>query len=458
MKKRFIYNIPKNLNFVFEQIKTYSNLISCNDINYSGIQRVRISPIASFLLDFNSNGYLCVGHDFKEFLSYNEKQNEKYIIASGVAHSPMDWCGKDCKDNIITNYQDRKNLFYYLNAKYIEDLQKGIAFLLLDQTHEGYHAEFLFKWFHNSCNYFNINPKQIIYITGDLDVEKKYEDWSVENNISEKMLVIGCALFESLIQFSADDRAYREKRPLKSIEEVIAYKIKNIQKIKVADILQKRARGHRIWLFHEIVKNGLINDCIVSMNKIENYNHGYYAGKSISLEEYNYLDKILPILPPTEKTQEYNKELSDFSSQDSGKYITQLNDHIAINTLISVVSESSFDEDACFLSEKTFKPIAIGQPFIIFGNKNSLKRLQEMGYRTFHPFINEDYDTLDTWDRIEHIVTELKKIQQMTDYEKIEWCNSIVPILTHNKTVLENNVKNPNRRFKRLLYHYVRKI
>ena len=45
-----------------------------------------------------------------------------------------------------------------------------------------------------------------------------------------------------------------------------------------------------------------------------------------------------------------------------------------------------------FLTEKTFKPIKYGQPFIILGTPNSLEYLRDQGYKTYSPWIDESYD------------------------------------------------------------------
>jgi hypothetical protein len=62
----------------------------------------------------------------------------------------------------------------------------------------------------------------------------------------------------------------------------------------------------------------------------------------------------------------------------------------------SIVSESSFFDGISMrdarVTEKVFKSIAAGHPFILAGNAGSLRHLQELGFSTFSPYINEDYD------------------------------------------------------------------
>jgi hypothetical protein len=47
-----------------------------------------------------------------------------------------------------------------------------------------------------------------------------------------------------------------------------------------------------------------------------------------------------------------------------------------------------------FLTEKTFKPMAYGLPFVLNGSQHSLKLLQQMGYETFPELFDEQYDSM----------------------------------------------------------------
>ena len=48
---------------------------------------------------------------------------------------------------------------------------------------------------------------------------------------------------------------------------------------------------------------------------------------------------------------------------------------------------NDFDLDFIFITEKIFRNISYGKPFIVIGQRGTLARLHEMGYKTFHPHI-----------------------------------------------------------------------
>lgn len=417
--------------FIFEAGNR--NFISCKDVNQSGIARFTPSPMVETIIRYAQTKQQFSNFSFDDVRSGNisEVGDSRYIIASGVTHAPHDWCGS------YNGTSGWTNLFQHLNERYLNDLQSGKAFLLLDQSHEGYHADWLFEWFHRSCDTFSINPRQIIYVTGDMDIEVKYNSWLESNHCASKMLVLGYPIFEASVHTeSVNITRIKKLPPLITIEENIEYKVNNLQDIKLYNCLQKRPRAHRIWMFANLYFNDLLDDGINSMNFID-HQHTYYCDKFMSETQYNEVSRLLPMLPPSNEA--FEKELREFEDIDSGKYQMRFNDDLMMKTWVSVISEASFGENTCFLSEKTFKPLVAGHPFIVFGNKNSLHYLRELGYKTFSPFIDETYDTLNTWERLDAIIIALKKIKEMTPQEKLEWYKNMTDILVHNQETIQKN-------------------
>jgi hypothetical protein len=74
------------------------------------------------------------------------------------------------------------------------------------------------------------------------------------------------------------------------------------------------------------------------------------------------------------------------------------------------------------------------QPFIHIGNHHSLEKLHQMGFRTFHPFINEDYDLEDDpRKRMSMIEKEIAIFNNKSITEIHDWYYSITDILIHNQ-------------------------
>ena len=95
-------------------------------------------------------------------------------------------------------------------------------------------------------------------------------------------------------------------------------------------------------------------------------------------------------------------------------------------------------ETVCFgrknhLTEKTFKPIAMGMPFVITGTQGSLAYLREYGFKTFGDIWDESYDLeQDDFKRLEKIAMLLKELDSKTESEKQKIFEQCIPIIEHN--------------------------
>jgi hypothetical protein len=82
-----------------------------------------------------------------------------------------------------------------------------------------------------------------------------------------------------------------------------------------------------------------------------------------------------------------------------------------IDTYFSVVTETVFDYPHSLRSEKIYKPIAIGHPWIAVANRGFYRDLKQQGFHTYHDLIDESFDNIDNnqdrLDRIAQVVQDL---------------------------------------------------
>lgn len=111
-----------------------------------------------------------------------------------------------------------------------------------------------------------------------------------------------------------------------------------------------------------------------------------------------------------------------------------LQNHIQCSGKICLVNETHyFMSDVLFVTEKTYKPIVFGQPFVVSGNAGTLALLHAQGYQTFHPYINETYDTItDPVERLKAVMTEVTRLASLSDAEINAMLDAVKPILIHN--------------------------
>jgi hypothetical protein len=119
-----------------------------------------------------------------------------------------------------------------------------------------------------------------------------------------------------------------------------------------------------------------------------------------------------------------------------------------------VVMETHFDADqsgGAFLTEKTFKSIKHGQPFVIVGAAGSLQALRELGYRTFDHVIDNSYDSeLDNTLRWKKVLSAIQNIQEQ-DPER--WFSRCLDDIYHNQQHFMQSKKHRlNTLYDKLLY------
>jgi hypothetical protein len=364
------------------------------------MSRVHPSVLAAVTIDFDYlKGISSLHRDIKKANFDFGNHPRPYVIAVGVRHHPNDWA---------------KDLFDYINPEYLSDLRRGQAIIMFDQSLEGYHTPWLWEWFHKNCKQYDIPPQSVVYVTGDWFAPNHYTKWCTDNQIIDKIKPIPYAHFERYMQFIATKQ---------NLETNWEYNIlyKQSGEIKTFNCLQKRLRPHRIWFYLKLFQSGLLDKGLVSMNDY----HDARAYLDNRLPDQALLQEARTVLP-LEIYGQSNVQ------HDDRYYIDRIRDNVCLDSWVSVVSEPIFadNETAVFISEKTFKPIACMHPFIILGGKGSLKAIREMGYRTFDGFIDERYDTLSTFERIDAIIAEIQRIDAIED--KLSWFEGMKEILEYN--------------------------
>tara|TARA_B100001063_G_scaffold234653_1_gene252346 strand:+ start:375 stop:1670 length:1296 start_codon:yes stop_codon:yes gene_type:complete len=128
----------------------------------------------------------------------------------------------------------------------------------------------------------------------------------------------------------------------------------------------------------------------------------------------------------------------DQERQDIRRNDRWMNPEIYHDAYINVVTEAFPDKEIdCFITEKTFKPMLQLQPFMIQGNRYTLKRLREAGYETFPELWDESYDELETWqERTDAMVEELHSFCTLSTHDQLAKCKRVMSKLLHNQEMV----------------------
>lgn len=160
--------------------------------------------------------------------------------------------------------------------------------------------------------------------------------------------------------------------------------------------------------YHVTKQQYLIPDEVI-LNSTRTYKVSCLGGNARSHRIYNYLQfknkpyaqDSLVSMYKTVKTRQDDVELDETTwsqwnaikdSLESWNNIgLPMDNHPAwFDTYINIIGESTVC-DRIFLSEKTWKPIASGQLFVMFGNPGSIAHLRDLGVDVFDDIIDHKY-------------------------------------------------------------------
>jgi hypothetical protein len=357
------------------------------------------------------------------FQSISNKNTTPYIIPVAVQYNPADWTDVN---HIGMNVEGKKSIFERINPLFLSDLQNGKALLLIDQSVEGYSARWLWDWFHAKCRKYKISPSAIVYMTGDQSCADTYEKWCTLHRPAKKLKVIPSISLSTFVH-----KHYMRHNLQIDFDDILKHKTENKDKIYLYDCTNKRPRNQRVFNFLHLLHNDLLDEGNISMPAQDTWNEWIVLDENNLKEnglDISVVEKLnQPNILPREAKYNYTPEITHYFS-----YVERILDDMYRNSWVSLVVESSYyqREYSVFISEKSFKPIAAMQPFITVGSKGTLAYLRKLGFKTFHPFIDESYDEMNDTERFQGIMNALKKIKAIED--KSAWLESMRDILVHN--------------------------
>jgi hypothetical protein len=177
-------------------------------------------------------------------------------------------------------------------------------------------------------------------------------------------------------------------------------------------------RPHRILLMLALLKSGILGRSIVSFAGFEVCDKGSFVESNL-LRFQNWA-----IYPALAEQLPHLRALGTLTIDDvknGGNALAfDLNESPYTQVRSVLVSETdSTDGSIRRVTEKSIKPLFFEKPFLIHGNSLSLSLLREYGFQTFHPIIDETYDTVANSELRFSLL--LKEIQRLADASPDEW-------------------------------------
>ncbi len=319
-------------------------------------------------------------------------------------------------------------------------------YLFINFTNEGVTDYRFFENLYKDLERFGIPFNKVIYSTGDYNIDCILTNWlnSKKRQDDKIKVVYGNWSFPGKRQDFINDTNYLTKKNITNI--VIKNKLRPYKFL----MFNRRIRLHRFYSILYFHHNKIIDDILISYDFITNTDvNKYYSNLSdmFNIEkntiEHSYKDLITNFSKKTIDVDDIHSMNGIGCNDNTQPYL---------DSYIHITSETSVFEGSGYFSEKTWKPIANLQPFIMMGSYKALYKLKEMGFKTFHPFINEEYDLIENnEDRFVMILKEIERLSKLSTEEIHKWYYSIQDVLLYNQRLFfnENTIKKYLYEFKK---------
>jgi hypothetical protein len=178
-------------------------------------------------------------------------------------------------------------------------------------------------------------------------------------------------------------------------------------------------REYRLKFTEHLIRLGLQDLCQTSVNPIEpelGIHYEFHNFKNPTWRPATVLENYFPLnTAPSHYSADFDME--DYEATD-----------------IEVVLETLFDDSRLHLTEKSLRPIACGQPFILAGTHGSLEYLRSYGFKTFEHIWNEEYDLIKCpEERLARIADLMQQIANWTPRERVDKMSQAQVIADYNQ-------------------------
>jgi len=334
------------------------------------------------------------------------------------------------------NYRDTQHIFHpndgildhnVITPEVLLRVRKKRAFILITILYESYFDDDFLLAMGQYFKHKGIPLTQIIHVSHCANGTEVYNDHCVRNNINPSMHM-------EYMPTLRIDKTDIGPNPLTTYQPGL--------REKTFLCFNRRHRPHRLIFFMMMTKRKLLNYFFMSMSKTQ-----LEAGQTFTItashlmhvhSQYNFTiddiatcDAILPLVLDNTNFESYPMESTP---DDIEKYYS--------NSLINIITETYFFSKVIQVTEKTYKPIASLQPFIMIAAPRSLQHVQSMGFKTFSEFWDESYDTEDDHViRFNKIFDLIENISKWSDEKKLEFSHQVKEIVEYNANHLQN-IKN----------------
>jgi len=204
--------------------------------------------------------------------------------------------------------------------------------------------------------------------------------------------------------------------------------------------LNRRLRISRYMVFTDLKNSGMLEKAFYTNMMITEY------APPTLYDQFNTFKKLYTVKEDDSFCTQFDADI--FSNVDSLKS-TNKQSPVRVNlpeldltncSYLELVNETFFDSTHnLFITEKTYRSIAMGHIFLICGQQGTLAHLKHWGFQTFDDLFDESYDQYTSFSQRWAIIKKnLQLWISMSDVEKKSYYMKSFDKLVHNQNLLYN--------------------
>lgn len=348
-------------------------------------------------------------------LNFTNNYDSHGIYFVSVKEYANHWSGFSLKSD--------RHILYEIPLSVIEAARARKVIIVIDNSSEGFplivDGVDGFKEMHRAIKNLKLPSNSVLLIDGNRKLLEQYNRWCIKNSDD---------LMFDHIDFLTGFYYFHNRVPEIPL---LKYAIENADSKDFLS-MNRTSRSHRVDHLYTLAKKDLLSKGLVSGNYTNNLNH--FKNKTVPnslIKRFNHKSykKILSSICPLTID-------GDWTEADPNYDNYLFNHELYKRSYISFVTETAFQQKGLFMTEKIFKAIVAGHPFIVLGQPFLLKELRAMGYRTDFPGIVQTYDEIiDPVKRFDAAHYSLERWISYKRNTKIDLLKKAMPIVEHNLKV-----------------------
>ncbi len=334
----------------------------------------------------------------------------------------------------LEDYQSRAEA---IPAEIWEGAREGRTTIVFDGSNEGYpHQVERSRALHDLLAQRSVSPSTVRYLTQDRQYRADYEAWCGDVKVAPmRVLVFDAFIYKTLQTFLRQGDLVFERRLAEFLN-------RPAQRSRQFLSLNLAPRPTKVLLLLRLMRDGLWEKGWISFGGFSPDAERRPQSRPLVINRLlgldGFIDDLDSALPHMERLAALQPVLFTKDGERAGSLARKLTlsaDELPQygDSWFSIVTETEMNTRRHRITEKPLKALLNFHPFLLLGNPGSLALLHGYGFETFHPVLDERYDSEPNLRRrFDMVYAEVRRLCAMEQSELARMTERCAEILAFN--------------------------